>query len=150
MMLAPPPRCVCSPKPGSASGHQRYMSGASLTRIFVAVAVSCISSVALSFSTPQAQSLKGEVLDEKSQPISGALCTLTSARPGLLPQQGISLTIGNDGQFTFPGLLPATYTIYCSALGHEPIVKTGIEVTQGQEPPFLEISLPAEVVVRER
>jgi hypothetical protein len=93
--------------------------------------------------------LKGEVLDEKSRPIPGALCTLTASRTGLLPQQGISLTTGNDGQFAFPGLLPGTYTIYCSALGREPVVKTGIELTQGQQPPFIEISLPPEVIVRQ-
>ena len=103
--------------------------------------------MSLAVDAPETQTLKGEVLDEKNQPITGAVCTLTSPRPGLLPQQGLSITAGNNGQFTFPSLLFGTYTLYCSAVAHQTVAKAGIELTQGQEAPFIQVILPPEVGV---
>ena len=90
------------------------------------------------------------MLDEKGRPIAGAVCTLTSARAGLLPEQGLSITSNEKGQFEFPGLFPGSYTLYCSAVTHEPIAKPDLEVSETQGPPFVEMVLPAELLVRQQ
>ena len=97
----------------------------------------------------ETQALKGEVLDEKNQPIAGAVCTVTSNRPGILPDQGISQTTDEKGAFAFPGLVPGGYALACAAVGYEPVEQKDIDITD-QPPPLLQIILPAEVVVRER
>ena len=128
------------------------MSGTRLGEVILAgVLTFTLMSIALAWGASATQSLKGEVLDPQNQPIGGAVCTLTSPRPGLLPQQGLSITTGNEGQFTFPSLLLGTYTLYCSAVAHESVAKTGIELTEAQEPPFMQVILPPEVgVVRQQ
>src|SRR5437867_346434 len=98
----------------------------------------------------QTHSLAGEVIDEKGRAIAGAVCTLTSPRPGLLPEEGISITTNDKGQFEFPGLFPGSYTLYCSAVTHEPIAKPDIEVSETQGPPFVQMVLPDEQVVHQQ
>lgn len=95
------------------------------------------------------QVLKGDVLDQKNKPIAGAVCTLTSNRPGVLPDQGISRTTDDQGAFEFPGLVPGTYDLACAAVGYEPVEQRGIEITE-QPPAILDIILPPEVVVKEK
>ena len=111
-----------------------------------------ILSLALAFSAspvgaaPPTQNLGGEVLNEKGEPIAGAVCTLTGA---VLPQQGLSNTTGEQGKFSFQGLVPGSYDLTCAAVTYQPIEKSGIEVTEDQAP-ALQVVLPAEIVVRER
>jgi hypothetical protein len=104
---------------------------------------------ALSFA-PQAAAetpdLKGEVTDENGATISGAVCTLSSR---MLPTQGLSVTTGEKGQFHFPGLLPGTYALVCAAVGFEPVNKSDLEITEAP-PPYLQLALPKEVVIREQ
>ncbi len=100
-------------------------------------------------SSPQTQDLKGEVVGEKGEPISGAVCSLTSPNPGILPDQGVSQATGEKGEFEFPGLIQGTYDLICAAVGHEPVVHRGLEVTD-QPPPFVQIVLPPEIVLRQK
>ena len=97
---------------------------------------------------PQTQDLNGETVGEKGERISGAVCTLTANRHGDLPEEGLSVTTGENGQFHFPGLVPGTYNLYCAAVGHVPVAKSAIEVAQGKTP-FIQVVLPIESVVRE-
>ena len=97
---------------------------------------------------PQTQDLNGETVGEKGKRISGAVCTLTANRHGDLPEEGLSVTTGENGQFHFPGLVPGTYNLYCAAVGHVPVAKSAIEVAQGKTP-FIQVVLPIESVVRE-
>ncbi|HUI41702.1 MAG TPA: carboxypeptidase regulatory-like domain-containing protein, partial [Terriglobia bacterium] len=92
------------------------------------------------------QDLHGQVLNPQNQTIAGALCTLTG---GMLPQEGLSVTSDEQGNFGFPGIAPATYTLICTAVGYEPVARTGLEVT-AESNPALTFVLPAEVVVRQR
>ena len=94
---------------------------------------------------PPSQDLEGEVLNEKGEPISGAVCTLTGA---VLPAQGLSNTAGERGKFHFQGLVPGSYDLTCAAVTYQPIVKSGIEVTADQAP-AVQVVLPSEIVVRE-
>jgi hypothetical protein len=94
----------------------------------------------------ETQDLKGEVTSEQGTPIAGAVCTLTSR---MLPQAGLSVTTGEKGAFDFPGLPRGTYTLTCAAVGYEPIFESNLEITEAA-PPFLEMTLPKEVVVREK
>lgn len=94
----------------------------------------------------ETQDLAGEVIDEKGAPIPGAVCTLYCR---LLPKQGLSVVTGEKGEFSFPGLLPDKYTLACAAVGYEPISHADIEITTAR-PPYLEFSLPREVLVREK
>jgi len=97
---------------------------------------------------PQTQDLNGETVGEKGERISGAVCTLNANRHGDLPEEGLSVTTGENGQFHFPGLVPGTYNLYCAAVGHVPVAKSAIEVAQGKTP-FIQVVLPIESVVRE-
>ncbi|HET7841732.1 MAG TPA: TonB-dependent receptor, partial [Terriglobia bacterium] len=90
--------------------------------------------------------LKGEVTDEKGTVIPGAVCTLSSR---MLPAQGLSVTTGEKGEFHFPGLLTGTYSLVCAAVGFEPVSKTDLEITE-TPPPYLQLALPKEVVVKEQ
>jgi carboxypeptidase family protein len=110
--------------------------------------VICLGALASAPARAETQVLKGEVLDEKNQPIAGAVCTLTSNRPGILPNQGISQTTDGKGAFEFPGLVPGGYDLACAAVGHEPVEQKDIEITE--QPPLLDVILPPEVVVKEK
>lgn len=77
------------------------------------------------------QDLNGEVLDEHDHPIAGAICTL---RGGVLPQEGISTTTGEQGHFAFPGLSYATYTLSCAAVGFEAASKPDIKISSATYP----------------
>jgi hypothetical protein len=92
------------------------------------------------------QDLKGEVVNEKGEAIAGAVCTL---RGPVLPEQGLSKTTGENGEFAFQGLVPGAYELTCAAVTYQPIARSGIEVTQAQAP-FVQVVLPAEIVIREK
>lgn len=95
------------------------------------------------------QDLNGEVLNEKNEPIAGAVCTLTSTRPGLLPEAGLSQTTEEKGHFGFPGLLAGDYNLICAAVGYQPVEQQNLAVTD-QPIPFMQLVLPLEVVIREK
>jgi hypothetical protein len=97
-------------------------------------------------ATPQTQDLKGEVVTEKGAAIAEAVCTLSGQ---FLPDRGIPVTTGEQGEFKFPSLLPGTYDLTCAAVGHEPLAKKGLEVTEAP-PPFVQVVLPDEVIIREK
>lgn len=88
------------------------------------------------------QDLKGEVLDQHDHPIAGAVCTL---RGGVLPQEGISTTTGEQGHFAFPGLSYATYTLNCAAVGFEAASKPDIKIASATYP-ALQLVLSPETV----
>lgn len=94
---------------------------------------------------PQSQDLKGQVVTGKNAPIPGASCTLTGPT---LPDEGLAVTAGEKGEFSFPGLAPGAYALTCAAVGYEPVFKGDIEIS-GQPPPFLQLALPAEVLVKQ-
>src|SRR6266404_5150026 len=102
-----------------------------------------LSALSFSAALPQTQDLRGEVVNEKNDPIVGAVCTLTSARAGVLPDQGLSQATDEKGGFTFPGLAPGTYGLLCAAVGYEPVEQRNLQITD-QPVPFLEIALPVE------
>jgi hypothetical protein len=93
---------------------------------------------------PDTQTLRGEVVDQKSAPIVGAVCTL---RGRTMPEQGRPVTTGDKGTFEFTGLIAGTYRVTCAAFGYEPVAKTGIQLTPQAEVPTLQITLPREVVI---
>lgn len=92
------------------------------------------------------QELKGEVVDQKSMPIVGAVCTLTG---GVLTGAGISMTADAKGRFSVRGLFPGTYQLTCTALGYLPVVRSGLEVTD-EGAPYVQVVLPPEEVVHEQ
>ncbi|MGA2988389.1 MAG: carboxypeptidase regulatory-like domain-containing protein, partial [Terriglobia bacterium] len=96
---------------------------------------------------PDTQTLRGEVVDQNSAPISGAVCTL---RGRTMPEQGRPVTTGDRGTFEFTGLIPGTYRVTCAAVGYEPVSKPDIPVTASEAPPTLQIELPTEVVIHQR
>jgi hypothetical protein len=96
---------------------------------------------------PGTQKLRGEVVDQNSAPIAGAVCTL---RGRTLPEQGRRVTTGDKGIFEFTGLIPGTYGVTCASVGYEPVAKTDIQVTENEEPITLQIELPYEVVVHQK
>src|SRR5208337_5094831 len=95
---------------------------------------------------PPTQTLKGEVLGDKNTPIAGASCTLTG--PGLR-EGGLPRTTGEKGRFEFTGLIPGSYDLTCAALGYEPLTQKDIAINEG-EPPFIEVVLPREEIVRQK
>ncbi|MFB3922733.1 MAG: carboxypeptidase regulatory-like domain-containing protein [Terriglobia bacterium] len=97
-------------------------------------------------AAPPTQNLEGEVVNEKGEPIAGAICTLTGS---VLPEQGLSNTTGEGGEFHFQGLVPGRYALTCAAVTYQPIVKSGIEVTEDQAP-SVQVVLPSEIVVHEK
>ena len=94
---------------------------------------------------PQTQDLKGEVLTDKNEPIPGAICTLTGR---MLPPEGVFATTGERGGFEFQGLVPGPYDLTCASVGFQPLVKSGIEITDTQAP-FIQMLLPPDVVVKQ-
>lgn len=93
---------------------------------------------------PQIEDLNGQVTDEKSVPIAGALCTLRATRTGDLPEQGISVTTDERGNFKFPGLVLGTYNLLCGAVSRQAMEKSGIEITAGQAT-SIQVILPPEI-----
>lgn len=96
--------------------------------------------------TPQTQELKGEVLNEAGKPLVGAVCTLTG---GPLPDTGLSVATGEKGEFNFTGLLPSTYRLTCAAADYEPVMKQDLQIGE-TPPPFVQMVLPPEIVVRQK
>jgi len=95
---------------------------------------------------PDTQTLRGEVVDQKGAPISGAVCTLHGPT---LPEQGEPVTTGDRGTFEFTGLIPGTYRLTCAAVGYEPVAKDSIQISESEVPSTLQMELPAEVIVRQ-
>lgn len=95
---------------------------------------------------PDAQVLRGEVVDPNNAPIAGAVCTLAGPT---LPEQGRPVTTGERGTFEFTGLIPGSYQLTCAAVGYEPVAQNEIPVTETQAP-TLQVTLPAEVIVRQK
>jgi carboxypeptidase family protein len=93
---------------------------------------------------PQIQDLSGQVADDKGAPLPGALCTLTATRKGDLPEQGVSVTTDESGNFRFPSLVLGTYNLLCGAVGHQAVAKNGIEVAAGQSS-IIQVVLPPEI-----
>jgi hypothetical protein len=98
---------------------------------------------------PQTQDLTGETVDEKGEPISGAVCTLTATRNGGLPEEGLSATTGDRGQFHFSGLVPGSYNLDCAAVGHMPAARDSLEAAEGRTP-FVQVVLPLETALRQK
>ncbi len=101
---------------------------------------------AFAWALPQTRDLKGAVTSDKGGPIADAICTLSSRA---IPEQGVSVKTGEKGEFDFPGLTPGTYTLTCAAVGHQTVAREGLEVTEAP-PPFVEVVLPATIIVREK
>lgn len=116
--------------------------------ILMTIAGLLISSRALFPAVPSAtaQDLTGEVRDEHESPVAGAVCTLTGP---VLPEGGLPVTTDEQGRFTFPGLVPGTYSLSCAAVGYQPLPKTGIEISD-MAPPFLTFVLPSEIKSRQQ
>jgi hypothetical protein len=94
----------------------------------------------------QTQELKGRVVDEKGFPIASAVCVLNGNG---LPGEGIAVTTGEQGGFGFPGLMPGKYDLSCTAVGHMPEVRNGLEVT-ATAGLSVTVALPEVRVARER
>ncbi|MGH9445305.1 MAG: carboxypeptidase regulatory-like domain-containing protein, partial [Terriglobia bacterium] len=82
------------------------------------------------------------VLSGPNAPITNAVCSL-NGHP--LPAQGLETTTDARGNFSFPALLPGTYSLTCAALGREPVSKAGIVVVPGQALSAFRIILPPEI-----
>jgi hypothetical protein len=95
---------------------------------------------------PETQVLRGEVVDQKNAAIAGAVCTLTGPT---LPQQGRPVTTDEQGNFQFTGLIPGSYQLTCAAVGYEPVARNDIPITETQAP-TLQVTLPPEVIVRQK
>ena len=98
------------------------------------------------WASPQTQEIKGEVVDPQNNPIAGARCTLTGRA---LPERGLSVQTGEQGGFSFRGLLPGAYDLTCAAMEHEPVLQRDLVVTEAGAP-FVQVVLPPTVVVREK
>ena len=98
------------------------------------------------WANPQSQDLKGEVLDSQNKPIAGARCTLAGRS---LPERGLSVVTGEQGEFSFRGLVEGSYDLTCAAVEHEPVVQQGLAITETGAP-FVQVVLPPTVVVREK
>ena len=88
--------------------------------------------------------LEGRVLSESNAPIPEASCTVTG---GLLPAGGLAVKSDTQGKFRFLELPASSYTLTCAAMGFRPVKKT-LELSQA--PPFVEVVLPAETVLRQK
>jgi hypothetical protein len=90
----------------------------------------------------QPQTLQGQVVTEKKVPIPNAFCSLTGH---LLPSQGLQAATDPRGNFSFPALMPGTYSLTCAAVGRRPTSIPNIQVALGKSNPKLHIVLQREV-----
>lgn len=91
---------------------------------------------------PQPQTLKGQVVTTQNAAIPNAICSLSGHT---LSVQGVQATTDARGNFSFPTLMPGTYSLTCAALGRKPVLKPDIVVEPGKLLPGLRIVLPLEV-----
>ena len=119
----------------------RFISLITLALAFLAPWILAPATFSIASPPPQVQDLSGQVVGAQGEPIAGALCTLTATRHGDLPEQGVSVTTDESGNFKFPALVLGTYDLYCGAVAHQTVVKNGIEVT-AEQPTLVEVSLP--------
>jgi hypothetical protein len=96
-------------------------------------------------SAQRATDLRGTVNNQQGEPIAGALCTVTG---GLLASPGISMKADSKGQFAIPGLASGSYTLTCAALGYQPVVQRGIQLTG--DVISVQVILTTENVLRQR
>ncbi len=82
--------------------------------------------VAKANAQDQSGDIKVTVLDEKSQPMIGAVVMIVAGGPRL----GGSTDL--DGNFTFHSLTPGSYDIQAQMLSYKKYIKTGIPVSAGQ------------------
>jgi len=84
----------------------------------------------LPFAKANAQGQTGDikvtVLDEKNQPMVGAVLTIVAGGP----VQGGATDL--DGNCLFHSLTPGSYNVEARMLGYKKYIKTGIEVSAGQ------------------
>lgn len=97
-------------------------------------------------ASPQSESLKGQVVNNKDVPVANAVCSLSGHN---LPQQGLQATTDDQGNFDFPGLLPGTYSLTCASIGLQPVSRTGIEVIADKALAAMKLILPPEVLEKE-
>lgn len=90
-------------------------------------------------ATPPAD-VKGIVINEKKEPVAGALVRLTP--------QGITTTTGEDGSFTLKRVKPGTYTLNISFVGYKAISKS-ITIEENQSPELGVITLQTAVAALE-
>ncbi len=124
-----------------------HKTGRLVTVLLTAVVGGGLGAPRVAWPLPQTQDLKGEVVSEKSEAIPGAVCTLNGPA---LPDQGVTVTAGEKGEFQFPGLVPGTYGLLCAAAGHEAVAQKSLELTEAAAPPFVQVVLPDTIVVREK
>lgn len=94
------------------------------------------------WSLPQSQTLKGQVVTDQEQPIPNAVCSINGHG---LPGQGLQTTTDERGNFSFPALMPGTYSLTCAAVGRQPVSKPNIEVIAGKALSIIRFVLPLEI-----
>lgn len=93
----------------------------------------------------QTHTLSGDVVNEKAEHVVGAVCTLNGRA---LPEDGLSVKTDERGEYQFPNLPPGTYDLACAAVGYQPVMQKGLEVTD-TEAPAVQVVLPPEIVIRQ-
>ncbi len=99
-------------------GYNRAYRGA-LAGLLAFLLISCLPAWA-----GPAGSVSGAVVDPSGAVVAGATVVLHDSERGA--QQ--TYTTGNDGSYTFPGLLPGRYQIEIAAPGFKPYLRTGLEL----------------------
>ena len=94
-------------------------------------------------SSQEVPGVEGQVLNEQSTPIEGAICTLTG---GLLPSGGITVSTDRLGKFHFNPVPTGDYKLTCAAMSYRPVERT---LSLGLEAPLIEVVLPAEGVLHQ-
>jgi hypothetical protein len=144
-MLRETPRCGALARRDLDTGtNMLFRRSRWVTRRLIPGTALLLASVCFLHALPPTQAVRGEVLDEKSLAIAGAVCSLTGR---LLPAEGLTSTTDLKGQFEFLGLQAGEYSLLCAAASHEPL-KRALEVTD-TPPPFLQVVLPPEIVIRQ-
>ncbi|MGH9407297.1 MAG: TonB-dependent receptor [Terriglobia bacterium] len=83
------------------------------------------------FAGAQSHTLQGEVVTNQNAPVPGAVCSLSGHA---LPQQTLQATTDQKGGFSFPALMPGTYSLTCASVGLTPVSKPDIELVAAQAP----------------
>lgn len=83
-------------------------------------------------ANPAAQAageVRGSVVDASGEPVRSASVGVRSARDSSLVNGALT---GADGSFRIEGMRPGRYFLRVSALGHQPITRSGITLTPAQ------------------
>lgn len=110
------------------------------TKVFTAVAALLFSAFAFSGAYSQAGTtgVRGTVTDQNGAAVPGATVTISNPETGFTR----STTTGDDGNYNFPGIAPATYRLEVEAANFkrlvnsnvQALVESPIEVTLALEP----------------